>query len=119
MHLDINYTVQKYSETPLIRSARNTDFYINCPKFVPERFLRNVERKGEVAHYEQVLLFAQCLSFYGIEPHLKLLSATPSNSRQSKICHLTIVNPLPHNAAFDAPTIYSCGKHCEKRRNCL
>ena len=26
------------------------------------------------------------------------------------------VNPLPHSAAFKR---YSCGKHCEKRRNCL
>ena len=28
-------------------------------------------------------------------------------------------NPFPHNVHFDALNIYSCGKHCEKRRNCL
>ena len=28
-------------------------------------------------------------------------------------------NPLPHNTANDTLKIHSCGKHCEKRRNCL
>ena len=32
---------------------------------------------------------------------------------------LTVVNPFPHNAAFDALKMYSHGKHCEKRRNCF
>ena len=30
--------------------------------------------------------------------------------------HLTHYHTIPH---FDAKTLYSCGKHCEKRRNCL
>ena len=30
------------------------------------------------------------------------------------------INSLPHNAAFwCSKDIHSCGKHCEKRRNCL
>ena len=29
------------------------------------------------------------------------------------------VNPLPTMLHFDALKIHSCGKHCEKRRNCL
>ena len=29
---------------------------------------------------------------------------------------LTHYHTMPH---FEAPKIYSCGKHCEKRRNCL
>ena len=28
-------------------------------------------------------------------------------------------HPPPHNPAFDVLKIFSCGKHCEKRRNCL
>ena len=26
------------------------------------------------------------------------------------------INPLPDNATFDTLKIYSCGKHCEKRK---
>ena len=35
-------------------------------------------------------------------------------------CHVRILfNPLPHNITFDALNMYSWGKHCENRRNCL
>ena len=41
-------------------------------------------------------------------------------SRQKSCClvkeELTHYHTMPH---FDALKIYSCGKHCEKRRNCL
>ena len=33
-----------------------------------------------------------------------------------KYCGLTHYHTMPH---FDARKIESCGKHCEKRRNCL
>ena len=33
--------------------------------------------------------------------------------------HRKIFNPYHAMSHFDALKIYSCGKHCEKRRNCL
>ena len=35
---------------------------------------------------------------------------------KSQCCVFTHYHTMPH---FDALKIYSCGKHCEKRRNCL
>ena len=39
------------------------------------------------------------------------LSNIPSSDEELILCHT-----VPH---FDALKIYSCGKHCVKRRNCL
>ena len=67
-------------------------------------------------------------SFLLVELNLKLSSATSFSLEESKIgCLgkgwlqwlvglLTHYQTVPH---FDAVKIYSCGKHCEKRRNCL
>ena len=38
------------------------------------------------------------------------------NCCRSDCMNETCFNPIPH---FDALKIFSCGKHCEKRRNCL
>ena len=52
----------------------------------------------------------------------KLVRASPSafDLDKSKILShgtgLTHYHTLPH---FGAPKVHSCGKHCEKRRNCL
>ena len=43
-------------------------------------------------------------------------SAQVDLSRYSFYDALTHYHTIPH---FDALQIYSCGKHCEKRRNCL
>ena len=43
-------------------------------------------------------------------PFLRVVSLRLGN------CVLTHYHTIPH---FEALKIYSCGKHCEKRRNCL
>ena len=51
--------------------------------------------KGDNAGYQHFLLFPQCFP------------------KPSSLIHY---HTMPN---FDALKIYSCGKHCEKRRNCL
>ena len=43
-------------------------------------------------------------------------SPTPVSTCLHMHLYLTHYHTMPH---FDALKIYSCGKHCEKRRNCL
>ena len=55
---------------------------------------------------------------YWLELHF-LFTNSPSSTRSISPCllHKNIdYRTMPH---FDPPKIYSCGKHCEKRRNCL
>ena len=63
---------------------------------------QNILGKGESAAYQHFLLFPQCFqkaSFPGLS-----------------VKGLTHYHTMLH---FDALKIYSCGKLCEKRRNCL
>ena len=46
-----------------------------------------------------------------------LIGTTGSEERHFSVIHaLSYYHTIPH---FDTLKIYSCGKHCEKRRNCL
>ena len=69
--------------------------------------LENIFGKGENAGYQHLLLFSQCFqkpSLPGLwKPWIVWLG-------------LTHYHTILH---FDALKIYSCGEHCEKRRNCL
>ena len=75
-------------------------------KFVSGQ-IGNIVGKGENTGFQQFLLVPQCL--------LKAFFQGPWNLG---LCGkgLTHYHTMPH---FDALKIYSCGKHCEKRRNCL
>ena len=57
--------------------------------------VENTVGKGEIAHYEQFLLFPQCFQ----------KACFPEASKGVIV--------------WEWVKIYSCGKHCEKRRNCL
>ena len=83
-------------------------------------WVENIVGKGEIARYEQFLLFPQCFQKLSVaDPVMyqnkylwsKGLIATSYNKFS-----LTHHHTMPH---FDALKIYSCGKHCKKRRNCL
>ena len=85
----------------------------------------NIVGKGEIASNKKFLLFPQCFLLNQIIVSLFVhifdiisLFATecekPIIGISGKV--LTHYHTMPH---FDALLIYSCGKHCEKRRNCL
>ena len=63
--------------------------------------------KGEIARYEQF-------------PFSNSVFKRPVSQRRQKVSlcgnGLTHYHTVPH---FNALKIYNCGKHCEKRRNCL
>ena len=102
--------------------------------------LENTVGKGEIARNEQFLLFPQCFlpvwrTFFHNHQiwNCRLLTLTIWKSLKfvvwERLKHLYIMyivvqhvftalthyHKMPH---FDALKIYSCGKHCEKRRNC-
>ena len=85
--------------------------------------------KGEIAHNEQFLLFPQCflLNQINVSPFVHIfdiISVLAAELEEPKTgisgkglkAFLTHYHTIPH---FDALKIYSCRKHCEKRRNCF
>ena len=88
--------------------------------------VENTVGKGEIARYEQFLLFPQCFQkgyFPGASKMVSLcrnglkLGISDSFHTLRRISlNLTHYYTVLH---FDALKIYSCGKHFEKRRNCL
>ena len=87
--------------------------------------------KEEIARQEQFLLFQQCflLNQITVSPFLDIFDIIPlfaAELEEPKIAiwgkGWTNFNVLTHSHSmtpFDALKIYSCRKHCEKRRNCL
>ena len=83
----LNYKTVRYiySETSLVRSQGNWDFYTNYPKLELKRFLKNTEGKGEIARNEQFLLFHQCFSLYGMNEIPSILI-----TREIVVCKLLL-----------------------------
>ena len=88
-----------------------------------KKVFENIVGKGENAGNQHFLFFPQCFqpkSNFSFLVAFTLSSANAFNLDRSKILlfgkELTHYHTIPH---FDTPKIYSCGKHCEKRRNCL
>ena len=82
----------------------------------------NTVRKGENAGDQHFHLFPQCFLPHHREivilTMFNLSSANDFNLITSKILSfgLTHYHTMPHSEALK---MYSCGKHYEKRRNCL
>ena len=49
-----------YNTISLVRSIGNRNFYTNYPKVEPQRLMKNIETKGQIAGNDQSLLFPQC-----------------------------------------------------------
>ena len=88
-----------------------------------QRALENIVGKEEIGRNKQFLLFPQrfptqsenCSPFVNI---LDIISLFAAELEKPKIgISGKGINLLPCNTDFDALKIYSCGKHCEKRRN--
>ena len=78
---------------------------------------RFVVLSGYEAIHEALVKRSDVLSDRPRGPIIKELLA--KGSGKSGIPPFLPFNRSPHNAAFDEFKIYSCRKHCEKRRNCL
>ena len=77
---------------------------------IGRKFLKSVENnegKGEIAGYKQFIPFPPCFK----------KTCTADVQKPGLVWER--VNPLPHKPHFDTLITYSCGRHCEKRRNCL
>ena len=107
----------------------------NCWSFQIERgngrkfskWVENTVRKGEIARYQQFLLFPQCFQItwtIGLVWERVIVLKTGCSKLKVR-AHVSIpyTSPLkahyhtmPH---FDALKIFGCRKNCEKTRNCL
>ena len=100
--------------------------FANKPLFlcVCSTSLENIVERGEIAHNEQFLLFSQsalplkelCAIF------ITLRIVFCKAFQIGRVLNLMSREVLTHYHTmthFDTLKIYSCGKHCDKRRNCL
>ena len=98
-----------FPKQTILDSSDLKEFADDNFKFVKNR--RKLFKRGggerEIPQYEHFLLCPQCFRKTVLQIH----------NRGGLVWER--VNPLPHNTVFDAIKIYSCGKHCEKIRNCL
>ena len=84
-------------------------------KLFPKRQILNSSKLKEFADNNRfVPQTSKNLSLFGKGLKMKLKHAVISNVYFVGV--LTHYHTMPH---FDALKIYSCGKHCEKRRKCL
>ena len=85
----------------------------------------NIVGKGEIARDEQFLLFPQCflLKQLIVSTFVHIFAIKSLFAAEFEEPTIGILNKgLTHYHTmlyFDALKIYSCGKHCEKRRNYL
>ena len=84
---------------------------LNVAKMMNSVFDRveNIVGKEESTGYRHYSLFQQCFSLGTLK--VRIVWQVVGSS-----LYLTHYHTIPH---FDALKINSCGKHCEKRRNCL
>ena len=96
------FTKQQNCRRVQIESIAEDIVDVNAMKISLSDMVENIVGKGENAGDQHVLLIPQCFPQCFQEPSFSRL--------------LFHYHTMPH---FDARKIYTCGKHCEKRRNCL